>query len=115
MYNFISGRSHLPLNLFFHSISDPLPLEITCINKTESSDAIRITRVGGFHQGSRWSLGISQIIHQIETGNESYYISYQKNTIPVTVITNGMGNRYIQALKADGHSNALLDLPQCIF
>jgi Protein of unknown function (DUF3892) len=92
-----------------------LPLEITCVNKTNRPKAFEsITRVGGIQGGLRWSKGVSQIIQLIEFGLETFYMQRGNRNIPVTIATNEMGYKYIQAVILGSDTNLLLGLPECI-
>jgi hypothetical protein len=92
-----------------------LALEITCVNKNGSTNPFeQITRVGGITEGLRWSKGISQIIHHIESEQESYFVRRQGFDIPVTIVINKQGYKFIQAVLQFNSTNQLLELPECL-
>jgi hypothetical protein len=98
-----------------YSENNSLPLEITCVNKTGSQKPYeQITRVGGMIGGVRWSKGISQIIQLIECNEETFFVRRPGFDIPVTIVTNELGYKFIQAVLLFDNKNQLLGMPECI-
>ena len=83
--------------------------QITCINKTPRDDPYdRIDNVGG----SGWVLPEDEVIAQIESGQESYYVSVDGASVDVIVATHE-GNKYLKTEPDGLQPNNLLSLPEC--
>lgn len=83
--------------------------QITCINKTPRDDPHdRIDYVGA----SGWKLPEVEVIAQIESGQESYYVSVGGASVDVIVATHE-GHKYLKTVNDGLQPNNLLSLPEC--
>lgn len=83
--------------------------QITCIRKVDRTSAYeRITHVGG----AGWRKTSDEVITEIDTGRQSYYVSVGGNRTAVVTATRN-GRKYLRT-DADGDEpNNLLSLPTC--
>jgi hypothetical protein len=90
-----------------------MALQVGCINKTPRNDPhLRISNIGGVANGTRWRLSVDQAIRDIESGQESFYVSVGGRQVEVIVAIH-QGHKYLKTV-ADGlHPNNLLSLQEC--
>jgi len=90
-------------------------LQITCINKQDRDDPYeRIVRVGGDTLLGGWRKSQHEVIADIESHRNTFYVQTGLRRVDVIVRTSRYGNKYITT-EADGESqNNLLSLPECV-
>ncbi len=88
-------------------------VEVSCINKREHHNPHeRILSLGGLHNGRRWHLSENEVIGQIESGTNSFYVLVNGRSVDVVIAVHD-GRKYLKTT-ADGYSpNNLLSLNEC--
>jgi hypothetical protein len=93
-----------------------MKLEISCINKTDRSSAHeKIRNAGGVSNGSRWKKTQEQIIVDIESATNQYFVKVAGyREVSVIVGRSQWGNKYIKTTDDGEMPNNLLSLPECL-
>ncbi len=90
-------------------------IQILCINKTDRYNAHeRIKNCGGIQNGVRWKKTQEQIIAEIESKTNEFYVKvggYRE--VAVIVAKSPWGNKYIKTTEDGEMPNNLLSLPEC--
>lgn len=83
---------------------------ITCITSrgNEHHPHERISSVGGIG----WSRTVAEVIHDIETGANSYYVQVGVRSVGV-VVANNLGRKYLKTIDDGYVPSNLLRLPSC--
>ena len=90
-------------------------VQISCINKTNRSDAhARIQNVGGIKTDrTRWRLSETQAIQDIKDDKWAFYVERPVGHRVNVVIATRLGHEYLKT-EADGEQpDNLLALPEC--
>lgn len=89
-------------------------IEISCINKSNRSSAHeRITHAGGVNNGVPWKNTQEQIISDIESGTNQYYVKVSGYGEVSVIVAKNQGNKYIKTSNDGEMPNNLLSLPEC--
>ena len=90
-------------------------IQILCINKTDRYNAHeRIRNVGGVDNGNRWKKTQEQVIGDIESNTNQYFVKvggYRE--VNIIVAKSAWGNKYIKTTDDGEQPNNLLSLPEC--
>jgi len=88
-------------------------VQVSCINKREHYNPHeRILSLGGLHNGSRWHLNEGEVIAQIESRTNSFYVLVNGRSVDVIIAVHE-GRKYLKTT-ADGYSpDNLLSLDEC--
>jgi Protein of unknown function (DUF3892) len=90
----------------------PVKLQITCIDKSDSSDPHhRILAIGGGSSVHRWTVSQEDAIRGIERNDWEFYI-YRQGKIMSVVVAERDGEKYLKATCDSEQPEMLLTLPQ---
>ncbi len=89
-------------------------IQILCVNKSDRYNPHeRITHCGGIINGQRWKKTQAQIIIEIESKTNQYYVKVNSKEVDVIVAVSQWGNKYIKTVDDGEMPNNLLSLPEC--
>lgn len=92
----------------------PENIQIQCINKSDRPNPHeRILKVGGIHNGKRWSLTQEDAIAGIEARKWAFFVHVGGKSIWVIVAISRFGNKYLKTASDGEDPNNLLSLPEC--
>lgn len=92
----------------------PENIQIQCINKSDRPNPHeRILKVGGIHNGKRWSLTQEDAIEGIEAKKWNFFVHVGGKSVWVIVAISRFGNKYLKTESDGENPNNLLSLPEC--